>query len=76
MVGTPVAPAETLRHYFALALLGPAWWCIGKLAQRAKLPLITGYVVGGIVCGPSGKLQRLADTRKYWQREAACLTAH
>lgn len=47
---------EGLAHYAILSLLGPAWFCCGKLAQRAKLPQITGYVIGGIICGPSGKL--------------------
>jgi len=44
----------TLVHYAVLSLLGPAWYCCGQLAQRAKLPQITGYVIGGIICGPSG----------------------
>jgi len=45
----------TLVHYAVLSLLGPAWYCCGQLAQRAKLPQITGYVIGGIICGPSGR---------------------
>jgi Kef-type K+ transport system membrane component KefB len=47
--------AGTLVHYAVLSLLGPAWYCCGLLAQRAKLPQITGYVIGGIICGPSGE---------------------
>ncbi len=46
--------AGTVFYYAVLSLLGPAWYCCGQLAQKAKLPQITGYVIGGIICGPSG----------------------
>ena len=43
--------AEAAHHLTVLGLLVPAWYCIGKLAQKAKLPQISGYVFGGIICG-------------------------
>lgn len=46
--------AETGFHVFVLGLLVPAWFCFGKLAQKAGLPQITGYVIGGVLCGYSG----------------------
>lgn len=39
----------------ALLMVTPAWHYIGKVASTAaQLPLITGYLVGGILCGPYG----------------------
>lgn len=36
----------------AAAMLGPTWFMAGKVAQRLKLPLITGYLIAGALCGP------------------------
>ena len=36
-----------------LLVLGPAWFGAGNLSQRVKLPQITGFVLGGLLCGPS-----------------------
>ena len=67
--------AQAALHYGALALLGPAWYSAGKLAQRLRLPLITGYVIGGIICGPSG-LNVLKDEAQHHLQalDHACLS--
>ena len=39
--------------FAVLVIVGPAWMGAGRLAQRLKLPQITGYVLGGLLCGPS-----------------------
>ena len=39
--------------FAVLAIVGPAWMGAGRLAQHVKMPLITGYVLGGLLCGPS-----------------------
>eukprot|EP00891_Asterochloris_glomerata_P006082 jgi/Astpho2/6082/fgenesh1_pg.00084_%23_67_t len=36
-----------------LGLLGPSWWFMGKGAQHVKAPLITGYLLAGVLSGPS-----------------------
>ena len=45
---------DTGFHVLVLSLLVPSWFCFGKLAQKARLPQITGYVIGGVICGHSG----------------------
>ncbi|BDA45644.1 hypothetical protein COCOBI_07-4310 [Coccomyxa sp. Obi] len=39
-------------HFLVLALLAPVLLLCGTAAQILRLPLITGYVLGGIVVGP------------------------
>ena len=43
MSGAISIPA--LLDILAVLAVGPLWWVSGKAAQRAKLPLITGYLV-------------------------------
>ena len=51
-VGTGLS--EVAFDVTVLALLVPAWYCIGRLAQKVRLPQITGFVIGGVLCGYSG----------------------
>ena len=39
--------------FAVLIIVAPAWLGAGRLAQRAKMPMITGYVIAGLLCGPS-----------------------
>ena len=39
-------------HFLVLALLAPVLLLCGTAAQILRLPLITGYVLGGIIVGP------------------------
>jgi Kef-type K+ transport system membrane component KefB len=39
-------------HLFVFALLSPLLLLTGKAAQLIRLPLITGYVLAGIIIGP------------------------
>jgi hypothetical protein len=39
-------------HFLVLALLAPVLLLCGTAAQIVRLPLITGYVLGGIIVGP------------------------
>ncbi|EIE22773.1 hypothetical protein COCSUDRAFT_42394 [Coccomyxa subellipsoidea C-169] len=39
-------------HFLVLALLAPVLLLCGTAAQLVRLPLITGYVLGGIIVGP------------------------
>lgn len=48
------ALARSALDWGALLMVTPAWHYIGKVASTAQLPLITGYLVGGILCGPYG----------------------
>ena len=41
-------------QYLVLALLAPILLLSGKAAQLLRLPLITGYVLAGIILGPYG----------------------
>lgn len=36
-----------------LVVVGPAWMGAGRVAQRLRMPQITGFVLGGLLCGPS-----------------------
>lgn len=39
--------------FAVLVIVGPAWMGAGRVAQRFKMPQITGFVLGGLLCGPS-----------------------
>lgn len=39
-------------HFLVLVLLAPVLLLCGTAAQLIRLPLITGYVLGGIIVGP------------------------
>ncbi|GAB4816047.1 hypothetical protein N2152v2_003093 [Parachlorella kessleri] len=42
-------------NLLTLALLSPAWYLAGRLAGKLRLlPLITGYLIAGVVSGPAG----------------------
>ena len=41
-------------HFAALLMLSPALLSAGRIAQRLRLPLITGYVLAGMLVGPYG----------------------
>ena len=38
--------------FLTLILLGPILYLAGRAAQAVRLPLITGYVLAGIIVGP------------------------
>lgn len=38
----------------ALCVILPTLYYVGQLAQKARMPLITGYMLGGVLCGPYG----------------------
>jgi predicted Kef-type K+ transport protein len=38
--------------FLTLILLGPILFVAGRAAQAVRLPLITGYVLAGIIVGP------------------------
>lgn len=42
------------RSLAGLVFLAPLWYGAGRLAQRARLPLITGYMLAGVASGPHG----------------------
>ena len=46
--GLAVAPWDVA----AVLAVGPIWWLAGKAAQRARLPLITGYLLVRTGCQP------------------------
>ena len=41
-------------QFLVLALLAPILLLSGRAAQLLRLPLITGYVLAGIILGPYG----------------------
>ena len=49
-------------QYLVLALLAPILLLSGKAAQLLRLPLITGYVLAGIILGPYGLTVLDADS--------------
>lgn len=56
------------------ALLAPACAVFGLIAQRMKLPQITGYLVMGILMGPHGlKVFSHQDVTQLWVVDHACL---
>ena len=59
-------------QYLVLALLAPILLLSGRAAQLLRLPLITGYVLAGIILGPYGltvldaaSLQSLTAVRSF-----------
>ena len=62
-------------QYLVLALLAPILLLSGRAAQLLRLPLITGYVLAGIILGPygltvldAGSLQSLTAVRSFVSR--------
>lgn len=43
---------EVLGPLVALLTLSFVWFPAGRLASRLKLPLITGYMIAGVISGP------------------------
>ncbi len=48
-----VSPARTGEITLAIGFLLLAGWCAGLVAEAVRLPRLTGYIVAGIVAGPS-----------------------
>lgn len=57
------------------AFLAPACGICGAVAQRLKLPRITGFLVAGVAAGPYAlKLLTDASLQKLWIVDQACLS--
>jgi Kef-type K+ transport system membrane component KefB len=65
---TRVTPAVAL-----ILVLAPVAWVVGRLFQRLRLPLITGYLCTGLACGPLLGLVRPDQVDGLWAVEGLCL---
>mmetsp|Transcript_6852 Transcript_6852/g.23957 ORF Transcript_6852/g.23957 Transcript_6852/m.23957 type:complete len:453 (+) Transcript_6852:936-2294(+) len=66
----------TVSEVVCALLLAPASYHIGELFQKIKLPLITGYLCTGILCGPNGLgLLTRSAAEGLWVIDDACLAA-